>query len=893
MSDINISIFSRLLSSYLQERPDVQGLVRNILEAANGDGQDNEEDNVLSDVEARRFIERQHEQARTLRRNLNILTSRRESLVGTLQAAQETLRRVNAPEEVLRLVQAAANQDDDHANLSLPELQAAIQQMQQLAEGLEHLNGDQFFQQVSDMARDLRQMETEGTEILFPENQVEQRASIDLNFLKSLEEGDWQAIAALGRRAANGEEVTPEDAQMAFYMSVLSMLNIAGIDPSNRAANWTLNFEQVQAAMQRMPLQAGESRPSPELMMAELRYAADSAQRDLGSIQGQRLLAHPERNDLGVSLQPLINGRPEIFSLDPRLQLFRDEAGSDGVLAPAELARSLRHMYRRSPQTAPDSATVMNELRVLVTARLPETPVEDSARARGGDPFIREMNRLVMGDLERMRDGFTERDRQLVDTMEAWDLIPRIGSNIVTLGGLTTGGDTYVEVRRGFADLAATRRGNALAELRRLLEHPEAASPLASIPNFQTWLSRRSGAGAQLSIPNALEYLRHVQPATAAMLDGSFFQATRLWNIRQEQDADRQARLWLSLASDLRGGYRGEGVTSVIHAVPNLTFARAILHSIRRESTNSDIRREARLAFQDSMGYEITDDNGNVTQGGQGELGLWPVDWFRNFPDEAVATAGSDAVFLGACLYGGGSIFRGLKGVVTAAGRRELMVGLSEFAGIRGTSAVVTVASDSVSLNSSGWFSRWMTNSATRQVAAAEARLAAATTEAELTTARTALARAQNVQRIISSPVVQTLAGNKPASEILGDSLQALGRRVAVLGYGMRGVGFGLRSLGWLAGEGIPRYAIASQLFNRVARRSRFPLILDREYSVDLPVRINNPAPAARDLNSRPIVLNLNLSDDPQPRDGGSSGDAGELRLVLPTRDAGAPGERP
>ncbi len=830
MSEINISILSRLLSSYLQERPEVQGVVRNILSAADGDGQANEEDQVLTDAEARRYIERQHDQARTMRQRLSFLTSRRDALVGTLQAAQETLRRANAPEEVLNLVRAAAEQDNDRSSLSLPELNEAIRQIEEAASALEQLNGDRFFHQVEDMARDLRAMEREGTEILLPETVEAQRAAIDLNFLKSLEEGDWQAIEGLARRAARGEEVSAEDVQTRFYMTVLSLLNIAGIDPANRSGDWRLSFENLQAALARIPVADGERRESPELMMAELRYAADSAQQDLGRIQGQRLLAHPERTDLGVSLRPLIDGRPEIFSLDPRLQLFRDESGEDGILTVPELARSLRHLYRHSGGTPPNPDQIMNELRVLVTAQRPETPAADAARARGGDPFIRELNRLVLEDLGRMRDGFTERDRQLVDTMEAWDVIQRVGSNIVTLGGLTTGGDTYVELRRGFAELAATRRDNALAELRRLITYPDAPSAFSAIPNFQTWLSRRSGAEAQASIPNAMEYLRRTQPATAAMLDGPFFQATRLWNLRREGDADRQALQWLAFANDLRGGYRGEGVTSVIHAVPNLAFSRAILHALRRESTNPEIRREARLAFQDSMGYDITDDQGNVTQGGNGELGLWPVDWFRNYPDEAVATAPSDAVFIGASLYGGGAVFRGFRGLLTAAGRRELMVGLGEFAGVRSTAVVRAAASETLTLNSPGWFGRWMIRGAERRVAAAEAQLTAATTEAELTAARNALSRAQNVHRILTAPL-QGLAESGTAGAVAATSL--------------RGMGYVLRGAGWLVDQGIPRYAIASQLFTRFARRNRFPLILDREYTVGLP-----PSPRAAEASA-------------------------------------------
>ncbi|MCC6273794.1 MAG: hypothetical protein IT572_10045 [Deltaproteobacteria bacterium] len=830
MSEINISILSRLLSSYLQERPDVQGVVRNILSAADGDGQANEEDQVLTDIEARRFIERQHDEARTMRQRLSFLTSRRDALVGTLQAAQDTLRRAGAPEPVLNLVRAAAEQDSDRNNLSLPELNEAIRQIEEAARALEQLNGDRFFHQVEDMVRDLRAMEREGTEVLLPETVEAQRAAIDLNFLKSLEEGDWQAIVGLARRGARGEEVSAEDVQIRFYMTVLSLLNIAGIDPANRSGDWRLSFENLQAALARIPLQEGERRESPELMMAELRYAADSAQQDLGRIQGQRLLAHPERTDLGVSLRPLIDGRPEIFSSDPRLQLFRDESGEDGILTVPELARSLRHLYRNAGGTPPNPAEILNELRVLVTAQRPETPAADAARARGGDPFIREMNRLVLEDLERMRDGFTERDRQLVDTMEAWDVVQRVGSNIVTLGGLTTGGSTYVELRRGFAELAATRRDSALAELRRWITYPDAPSAFPAVPNFQTWLSRRSGAEAQVSIPNAMEYLRRTQPATAAMLDGPFFQATRLWNIRREADADRQARQWLSLANDLRGGYRGEGVTSVIHAVPNLAFSRAILHALRRESTNPETRREARVAFQDSMGYDITDDQGNVTQGGNGELGLWVPDWFRNYPDEAVATAPSDAVFIGASLYGSGVVFRGFRGLLTAAGRRELMVGLSEFAGVRSTAVVQAAASESLSLNSPGWFGRWMIRGAERRVAAAEAQLTAATTEAELTAARNALSRAQNVHRILTAPL-QGLAESGTAG--------------AVAATGLRGMGYVLRGAGWLVDQGIPRYAIASQLFTRFARRQRFPLILDREYTVGLPPSPRSPESSA------------------------------------------------
>lgn len=842
MSEINISIFSRLLSVYLQETPDVGQMVDNIRAAANGDGQANDEDQVLTDVEARRFIELQREQGRTLRTRLGLLTSRRDALVGTLQAAQETLRRANAPEEILDLIQRAAGQDNDPANLSLPEISEAIRYMEQTAQALERLNGDEFFREVQGLARDLRELEGTGGEILFPEGEAAQRAPVDLNFLKSLEQGDWQAIIGLASRLQRGERIDPRDVQIRFYMTVLTLINVAGIDPTNRDADWRLTIENIQAAMRENPAEAGENRESPERTLANFRYAADYAQQDLGRLQGEVLLGHPERNDLGVSLFPLFDQHPELFARDPRLQLFRDESGADGILTYPELARSLRHFYYSSGATPPNPSEVMNELRVLVTAHQPETPAADAARARAGDPFIREMNRLVMGDLQHMLDGYTERDRQLVDTMEAWDLVPRVASNVVTLGGLTTGGETYVEVRQGFAELAATRRTNALSALRRLLEFPDAASGFPAIPNFQTWLSRRTGAAAQVSIPNALEYLRSTQPNVAAMLDGPFFHATRLWNIRRETDADRQARLWMGLAADLRSGARGEGVTSVLHSVPNLAFARAILHAVRRETTNPEIRSQARVAFQDSMGEDITDDSGNVVTRGRGELGLFPVDWFRNYSDESVATIPSDAVFLGATIYAGGSAVRGFTGLMTAAGRRQAMVGLSEFTGIRSTLVVGSTVSESVAANSPGWFGRWLIRGAEGRVAAAEARLSNAVTAAERVEAQQGLARARMVQRVLSAPTL---------TQGLAES-GAVGSAVAT---GLRVGSFGARLAGRAWDRVILPYMIAYAVFPRIARRQRFAPIFDREFSVELPERrtnasMPNPATSGSGVNT-------------------------------------------
>ncbi|MFO1464508.1 MAG: hypothetical protein U1F66_12110 [bacterium] len=836
MSDLNISILSRILSSYLQEHSEEAELVREVMGAADGDGQANEEDNVLSEPEAQRYIGRQQEAARTVRQRLNILTSRRDSLVGTLTAAQETLRRANAPEELINLLPGIAGQDQDAENLSLPELQNAIQQLEQMAQEGERLSSSGFLQQVETLLANCRRLERANPEAFLPETEAAQRAPIDLNFLKYLEEGDWQQIDSLDNMIRNRSDRRPDlgNVQVRFYLAVLTLLQTAGIDWHNRQANWTLSFENVQAALREVPRENGEGPASPELELAGVRYAADRIQQDLGRLQGQRLRAHPERTALGLSFLPLINGRPQVFAQFPSLDLALDQAGEDGILTLPELARGLRHMYIPHVETMPDPAQVMEELRLLVTAQTPAAPAADPV-ARSGDPFVREVSRLVLDDLRRMREGFTERDTQLVTQMPMDHLVDGV-SWLVTLGGNTTGGDTYEDVQRGFAELADMRRGRALESLRRLIEHPERTA------GFQAWLARRSGPAAQVNIPNALAYLATQDSAAAAMLNGPFFQATRLWNIRQIQDQNAQARAWLSLASDLRGGYRGDGVASWVHSVPNLAFARAILHALRRQPSDTNIRREARIAFQDSMGYHITDDAGNelpgIRNGPNGELGLWIPDWFRNYPDEAIASAPMDAVLLGASLYTGYSAFGFGRSLLTATGRRAFLVSLGEFAGVRAT-GLATASGEATALSQT-WLGRAIASPISRRVAEAQARLETAVTAADQAAARAALARARNVEQILTSPI-QALAD----SGSVGNAVVGAGRVVGRLGSAAAQTRVG-RAFNWLLLEGTLSYAIGGLLYYRFLRVTRPALTLDREYRLNLSRGPAEASPARR-----------------------------------------------
>ncbi|MDL1872495.1 hypothetical protein FBR05_09830 [Deltaproteobacteria bacterium PRO3] len=73
-----------------------------------------------------------------------------------------------------------------------------------------------------------------------------------------------------------------------------------------------------------------------------------------------------------------------------------------------------------------------------------------------------------------------------------------------------------------------------------------------------------------------------------------------------------------------------------LRSLANYEAARAILHSLRRDSGDSGMRLRAQQAWQDSMGYDITDAAGNTIQEGGGTL-VWPGDWFRNFSDEEAA----------------------------------------------------------------------------------------------------------------------------------------------------------------------------------------------------------------------------------------------------------------
>jgi len=826
VSEINISILSRILEPYLQEHTEEAANVQVVLQAANGDEQNTNEDDTLTDSEAQRFVDRQREQAQTLRQRLSVISSRRDALVGSLQSAETTLRNANAGEDVLALVRQIAGQDNDAQNISLPELQNAIQELEQTLQASDQLNATEFFSQVQSLVQQYERLEQRNPEVFLPQTEAAQRAPIRLDFLKFLEEGDWRQMEDLQARSNRGEPLGERNAQNGFYVAAITLLETAHIDWHHRtdgwlntAGDWRLSFENLQAALRAMPPRQGEEAPVPEMEMAMLRYAADQAQQDMGRMQGERLLAHPDRTNLGISFNPLLHGNQAVFHDFPVLDLYRNELGSDGVLTMPELMRSLNHYYAPHYEQMPSAQEVMNELRVLVTAQTPAPVAADAVGARTRDSYINEMNRLVLADLVRMREGFTERDTQLVTDMPI-DNLMELGTNIVTLGGWTTGGRTYVDVQRGFVDVHDASRGRALDSLRRLIEHPERAT------DFQAWLSHRHGAEAQVSIPNALAFLGTYDPAAVATLNGPFFQATRLWNIRQTGDANAQARAWLSLASDLRTGYRGD-VASLVHKVPNLAFARAILASLRRESTDVGIRREARIAFQDSMGYDIEDDNGQVhglSNQGNGEFGMWPVDWFRNYSDEGVAGAPAEVALVAASLTGGGSVFRLGKGLMSVAGRRAILAGLGEFVGVRSTMmALGETAVGTSSVAGQGIFGRAMSSWISRRVATAEAAVSTATTAAERNLARASLARARNIRQILTSPA-QALADTGAAGRIAVGAGRGVGR---VLSYPLRGAS-------WLVNEGIIRYGISSYFYNHYLRPHRAPLIFDREFRLDL-----------------------------------------------------------
>lgn len=901
MSDIDISLLHRLVQSALAGNPELTAVTLPLMAAADSDGQPNEEDLILSDAELRSYVARTHEESRN---NLSILTRNREDLVGTLTAARTRLTEAHASEILLQYAELAAAQDGDAENLSAEEIEMLVAELTQVNDQAQQLNVETLTAEVHELLGHLRAMEAEIPEAFLPETEEARRTPIDLNFLKHLPPTVFAG----------------EDEQSIMLQN---LLQIAGVDINDRASDWSLSYSELETFIAALPEEARAEFPEAELTMANFRFLALTLREDVNSAIGAAVAEGGDAAEHGVSLQALLERRSQIH--DPRVDQLFELAGADGVLTSLDVERHLQRMEAENPGflqgmlgevPAEEGEAAMTDLQratamFLAGARALAADYGSEAIAASGDALGAEppafdrnlyLSRQVLGDLERMRSGFSHRDQQYAEENTLVGAIDFI-SWACTLGGALTWigagspprqteeeiaeygedilprvGPTYRHLVRGFVEAHDSERRQALAALRQIIEHPP------------------SDFSGERTIPNALEYLRTHEErqlvssgrgldahATEVVLNpgqnlrfyelltDEIFQAERLWNIRSESDPRQAEEMWYSLAQELREGTQSWWSTGTYsEGVRNLDFARAILHALHRESTDSEMRTRTHHALQDSEGQDITDDEGNIIEEGGGEFGIWPPDWFRNYSDENVDGAMSDGVLLVASLLVGGGGFSIGRSVMTAGGRTALGAGFLRFLGVRGTQAAVTATADAAAAEAttagSGWFSRYMASWAARRVATAEAAVASATTEAEVTAARQALLRAQGVQRILTSPTLLTtaaetvapnatgwwgrvVAAHPPIAEGLANAAGGVGTRAVVAratvatleNISLRGVGRGLR---WVSYEGIVSYGIAGYVFQNAPRHSNHPGIFDREYALNLPEELETEAPS-------------------------------------------------
>jgi hypothetical protein len=505
------------------------------------------------------------------------------------------------------------------------------------------------------------------------------------------------------------------------------------------------------------------------------------------------------------------------------------------VLTRLELGQSIQKYYSAS-DSPPSQEDILDELKLLITANRPEAPAVETPN------FRREVSRLVLADLQRMLDGFTNRDREISvegGGMFGWGAPLIEGASwVVTLGGATTGGNTYNDVMREWVDGGDTRRTVSLARLRDLIERPTS--------DFQEWLRARGADPQSAAIPEALEFLRATGPDHFALLNGPLFQAQRIWDIRNTADAERQAQLWLGFAQELRQGtWSGSGSPTASLRLNNLDYSRAIIHSLMAESRSPTIRSTANYLYRDSLGWDILNNEGHVVQAGGGEVGLNPALWFRNYSDESASTAIGDGVLLAGSLYGGGFPLRGLRAVGTQVGRRALVEGLGRFVGLRSTQVIEFA--EMPMLGEVGRAPSWLS----RRMVAAESRLSAA--QAGVNRLRAQLSTAAegadlDLSRLRLS-LTEAEAGQARAQSALDNARRVhrvltLPVRIAELGraayQGSRWVRWPLRAGAFVLGEGALRYSAGALLFRRL-RPEPPNFSFDRflEYRIGLPEQGN------------------------------------------------------
>ncbi len=863
MSAVDISRLFRIVQPLILINQELQSAVTPLIQAADSDGQVNAEDHTLTDSEAQTYLGRLRLQSQ---RGLNLLTTRREDLVGSIESATRTMSMAQASEELLALLELAAGEDQD---LTAEEVDQLIALYDQQLQAAREMSTEGFMENARAVVRGVEALQEETPEAFVSTDREARRRPIDLNFLKSLPPTVF---------AGGGEQA----------QALQQLLQSAGIEPQDRNTDWSMSFEEVEAfrelLLQNVPSDQQGAVPTAEVLMANLRFTAFLQRDEINAQMGRAVVDGSEASG-GVNLHPLIE-RQGAMGQQPYVELLIRIAGEDGILTLLEIEQHIQRMREENPGFELDPAVFLASARQLVED-LGSVSAEDLEAGGPLPAFSRDqyLNELVLSDLRRMREGFSHRDAQMVEE----DSIPNFmhfATWAFTFGGLTTSwlgapnrresdilpclGPTYLDIVREGAEAHDSRRGRALAQLERILEGRD--------PEFNQWLESRPEGRRAVNEPNALEFLRTAPdsyPLTKRqdyeILTGSFFQADRLWRIRSIRDVDRQEAAWLQFALNLRNGYwtfQGEGQTQNFYA-DNLDFARAILHALYRESTNPEMRSRVHTILQDSEGLDITDEAGNVIEEGNGEFGIWPPDWFRNYSDENVDGAITDGVLLVATFWMGGGIF---TRVGTSVGRSSLFRGALSFLGVRATGAVASgatgVAAQGAATASNGIFRNFLVRMIGRRVAAAEARVAALAQTggyrtvgraAEREAATTALERARAVQRILTAPLplrtqaAMAVAGR--AAPIVQPVVQRWTQRLAAaegrwwhtaavtsLNLGGRSLRLTGRFLKYLSYEGIVTYGIAGYLFESMPRHSNHPLIFDREYAISLPDREEDEA---------------------------------------------------
>jgi len=910
MSDIDISLLRRIVEPALASQPELLNQVAPILTAADGDGVPNEEDNTLGEEEARSYL--QHARQET-ERGLTLLTQNRESLVGSLQTAIRRVRNAGGSEALTNFMTLAAQQDPQPEELSAEEVEMLIASLQSDQEHQSDMTVASFMRDTRELLRQVRVLEASTPEAFVPTTEAEQRSTIDLNFLKDVPPTQFEG-----------------DGEQAQLMVLL--LSHGGVDPSVRDGEWDISYEDMQHLYEQAPASQRSQLPPIETMMANLRFIARHVREQVNAGLG---LAAQEGDAASINLAPLIERR-EALAGNPMVDLLIDNAGDDGVLTILEARQLIARLRETNPHFSADAQVFMAGARRLVESLTTASP-EELAEAQSTPQLTREefLNQLVLQDLREMQEGFTHRDEQYIREDSLTNFVNGVlwfcqGAVTLTSYHTVFDGPTYGDLLEESVAGHDTERGTARQTLERLVTTPD--------PEFMHWLQGRPEGERMVTIPNALEFLRTHDDQNLPgrnrryyeLLTGPLFQANRLWELHNMADPHAQGEAWLAFAQELRSGYfLGWSDQSHLDLISNFEFSRTILNSLTRESTDPADRHAARHALEDSIGINITDDEGHTLTQGGGELGLNPFNWFRNYSDENRDGAWSDAILLVATWWMGGELFKGFTSL-TSAGRAGLsrLGSVLTFFGLRGAeSAAPVVAEGAASSVVAGgetlaaqpngvyrWiFDRMFGNWIRRRVLAAETELAvaqegltAARTGGQLTEIRAAqeavtqaeegLARAQGVHQVMTSPIsiprqVMAAAAERAAPH-LDPVVSRFTQRLASLPVNMEnplvrfafaGASYGWtasrfvarqtgRFLSYLSYEGIMTYAIAGLIFQEITRHQEHWTDYDRQYFLELPEETEDSSEDSGDSgvasdpsSARPSSTEVADGGDPSP----------------------------